>query len=110
VQPFGGSCLPFDVGHGARVARAPRALRGGSQKRHCAALRSKQIEELSDGDPRFADQRSQSALREFAVIGNREPPERGIAVAQNDMTALLAIDLVSELAERRDRFSSGDAR
>jgi hypothetical protein len=52
-----------------------------------SALRVEQCDKLVDRDTGLADQRSQSALRDFPVIRNRKPSERWLAMPENDVTA-----------------------
>jgi len=75
-----------------------------------SALRVEQCYELFDRDASLADQRSQSALRDFPVIRNCEPSKRRLAMSQNDVAALLAVDLVTQPAKGSHRFAPGDPR
>ena len=74
------------------------------------ALRAEKRRELFDGDTCLADQGAKRTLGDFAVIGNRKPAERGITVAEDDVTALLTIDFVPEPAKCSNGFAAGDSR
>lgn len=39
----------------------------------------------------LTDQRSQGSLGKFAVVGNRNPAVRGLGMAKNHVTAVLAV-------------------
>jgi hypothetical protein len=57
-------------------------------------------DELFDRDAGFADQGTQRALGDFAVVGNCEAPVRRLRMPQDDVAASLPIELVPELSER----------
>ena len=67
-------------------------------------------DELFDRDSGLADQGSESALRDFAMIGDRQPAKGRCRMPKDDVTALLAVDLVPEPPEGRDCFTTRDAR
>ena len=75
-----------------------------------SALRAEKRRQLFDSDTGFADQRTKRSLCDFAVIGNRKPAKWGFPVAEDDVTALLTIDFVPELAKRSNGFAPGDSR
>jgi hypothetical protein len=57
-------------------------------------------DELFDRDSSFADQSTQRALGDFAVVGNREASMRRLRVPEDDVATPLPIELVPELSER----------
>ena len=75
-----------------------------------SALRAEKRRELFDSNAGFADQRTKRSLSDFAVIGNCKPAKWRFAVAEDDVTALLAIDFVPELAKYSNGFAPGDSR
>jgi hypothetical protein len=66
--------------------------------------------EVFDRDASLADERAQRALGDLSMVGNREPAVWRLLVAKDDVAATLAIELVSELAERRSDFAPRDSR
>ena len=75
-----------------------------------SALPAQELRKLLDRNARLADQCPQRTLRDFAVIRDREPAKRRLAMSQDDVTALLTVDLVPEPAERGYGRSPGYPR
>ena len=69
-----------------------------------------QSHELIDSEAGFAEERTQRALCESAMLRNYQTPVRRISVTQDHVAAALPIALVTELLERPDRLAGGDAR
>lgn len=66
--------------------------------------------ELLDGDASLANESAQGALRNLAMIWNRETPVRRLRMAQDDVAATLPIDFVAELAKSSGGRPPGDSR
>lgn len=67
-----------------------------------------QRNELFLGQARFADEGTECALGEFAVIGNGESATAGMA--QDHVAAGLVVEFVAQLAESFDHVSAGANR
>ena len=61
---------------------------------------SKQLVELILSEASFADEGSERAFGQFAVVGHGQTPARWLA--QNDMAAGLVVHFITELAESLD--------
>ena len=59
----------------------------------------KEIDEFLDGQACLADQRPQSSLREFLVVGHGETPVGRLGVTKDHVASLLHIDFITEAAE-----------
>jgi len=66
--------------------------------------------ELVDREAGFADEGSQSALREGSMVGNNQAPMRSVAMPENDMASALSILLVTDSLEGANRFATRDDR
>jgi len=66
--------------------------------------------ELFDRDTSLANEGPKGALRDFAVIWNGKAPEGRVSMAKDDVTALLAVDFVPDLAKGSHSLATGDAR
>jgi hypothetical protein len=68
------------------------------------------MHKLLDGDAGLSDKRAQGSLGDLSVIRNGEPTVRGARLPQDDVAALLAIHLVSELAKHGNGLAPRYAR
>jgi hypothetical protein len=97
------AAAPHDlVNYKPRAVRCSRVL--------CSTLLAKKRDELFDRDARLPNQRAQSSLRELSMIWNGKAAMGRLAVPENDVAALLPIDLVPEAPERGDSLKTGNAR
>ncbi len=64
--------------------------------------RLKQGSELLDRKSGFADESSQSSLGQLLVLRNGKPPMRRVPVAEENVAAALAVELVADPAKGVD--------
>lgn len=76
----------------------------------CSTPLAKKRGKLFDRDPCVADQRAQGSLCNLSMVWDGKAAMGRLAVSENDVTALLPIDLVPEASERSDRLTARDAR
>jgi hypothetical protein len=76
----------------------------------CSTLLAKKSGELFDRDTCLPNQRAQGSLRDFSMIRDCETAMRRLAAPENDVAALLPIDLVPKAAESGHRLTARDAR
>ena len=64
--------------------------------------RSKQVGEVLDRKSGFADESSQSSLGQLLVLRDGKPPMRRIQVAEENVAAALAVELLADSAKGLD--------
>jgi hypothetical protein len=75
-----------------------------------SALSTEHGRELFDGDACLADERSKSAFGELTMIGDRKAAKGRLAMPEDDVAALLAVDVIAEPTKGGDCFATGDPR
>jgi len=75
-----------------------------------STLLAKKRGELFDRDTCLPNQRAQGSLRDFSMIRDCKTAMGRLAVPENDVAALLPIDLVSDAPERSNCLTARNAR
>ena len=70
----------------------------------------KEIDKFLDSQARIADQRPQSSLREFLVVGQGKTPMGRLGVTKDNVASLLHINFITDPPEGLNGLRSGHHR